>query len=256
MGARAQLRFPADWERVLRKSRFQLRVGLVGRQNRSRVGFLELTRSPGGGGRGSCGSRTCAEPRPARPPSPAAPKVTASTTAPGHPADAVSAAIPRRTGAAARSPDSGGWVDLGEPREFGGLVIVGSPTIDPRSASACRRRQDVDRALPRRERQQPAVVRLPARRRAWCVHRSIKPSRAQDAVRDLHLEPPSFLDHAQRDSRRDRARGALQVLPEVLPRQTELLDGGRRRRRSGRGAAQRGALETGKGRVLDRAPSC
>ena len=191
--------FPADWERVvLRKSRFGYAWGSSGGKPLARVGFLELAITSGSGGRGSVWIEDLRfEPRPARPPSPAAPKVTASTTAPGHPADAVLDGDPAthwRSGTVAEQQ----WlqVDLGEPREFGGLVIDWDPADYPtafRVGLSDDGKTWTERYRAESGNSRRSYVYLHDAEARFVRIALDKPSRAQGyAVRDLRIEPPSF----------------------------------------------------------------
>lgn len=127
---------PADWQRfVVRQSRLKYAWGSSGGKPLARVGFLEIALSAGKGGKGSLWIDDLRfAPRPSRPPRPAKPEVSASTSAPEHPPEAAldgDAKTTWKSGAVAEQQ----WlqIDLIEPRELGGLTIDWDPEDFPTS---------------------------------------------------------------------------------------------------------------------------
>lgn len=191
--------FPHDWQRVLlRKSRFSYAWGSSGGKPLTRVGYLELAITAGSGGRGSVWIEDLRfSARPSRPPSPAAPKVTASTSAPGHPGDAVLDGDPAtrwRSGTVAEQQ----WLqlDLGETREFGGLVVDWDPEDYPTSFRVAvsedgkewTERYRTDTGSGRR-----SYVELHDTEARYVRLLLDTPSRGQGyGVRDVRIEPASF----------------------------------------------------------------
>lgn len=122
--------FPHEWERVvMRKSRFRFAWGSSLGAPLERVGFIEIAISAGSGGRGSVWIDDLVfTPRPARPPTPPPPELTASTSLPDSSPGAAfdgDLATAWHSGSVAEQQ----WLalDLKVPREFGGLVIDWAP---------------------------------------------------------------------------------------------------------------------------------
>ncbi|HEY8517311.1 MAG TPA: discoidin domain-containing protein [Candidatus Binatia bacterium] len=118
--------FPKEWTRfVVRKSRFGFAWGSSQGAPLRRVGFIEFAISAGSGGKGSVWlDELTFGVRPAKPRTPPKPRVTASTSIPGHPPDGVLDNDPLtswHSGSVAEQQ----WLllDFRAPRELGGIII-------------------------------------------------------------------------------------------------------------------------------------
>lgn len=191
--------FPREWQRVLlRKSRFAFAWGSSLGKPLQRVGFLELAITSGSGGKGSVWIEDLRfAPRPAHPPSPAPPKVSASTTAPGHPGNAVLDGDPAtrwRSGTVAEQQ----WLqlDLGGMREFGGLLVDWDPEDYPtafRVALSDDGNEWVERYRTETGSGRRSYVYLHDAEARYVRILLDTPSRAHGyGVRDVRIEPPSF----------------------------------------------------------------
>jgi len=191
--------FASEWQRiVLRKSRFAFAWGASGGKPLARAGFLELAITSGSGGRGSVWIDDLRfEPRPAHPPSPAPPRVSASTSAPGQPGHAVLDGDPAtrwQSGAVAEQQ----WLqlDLGGAREFGGIVVDWDPEDYPtafRVALSDDGREWVERYRTDTASGRRSYIYLRDAEARFVRILLDQPRRTHGyGVRDVRIEPPSF----------------------------------------------------------------